>query len=80
MDVAVKAAQEAFRLGSPWRTMDGSERGRLLNRLADLIERDKEHIAVRPRAILLCALNYHCIVPTPLTLLYRYLCQLPATE
>ena len=47
MDVAVRAAQEAFRLGSPWRTMDGSERGRLLNRLADLIERDREHIAVR---------------------------------
>ena len=40
------AAQEAFRLGSPWRTMDASERGRLLHRLADLIERDQTYLAV----------------------------------
>ncbi|KAM4808490.1 aldehyde dehydrogenase 1A1-like isoform 3-T3 [Rhinophrynus dorsalis] len=37
---AVKAAREAFQLGSPWRRMDASERGRLLNKLADLMERD----------------------------------------
>lgn len=46
VDRAVAAAREAFRLGSPWRRMDGSERGRLLNRLADLIERDKQYLAV----------------------------------
>ena len=46
MEIAVKAAQDAFQLGSPWRTMDSSERGRLLNRLADLIENDKEYLAV----------------------------------
>lgn len=40
VDIAVKAATEAFRLGSPWRTMDASRRGELLNKLADLIERD----------------------------------------
>ncbi|XP_072453556.1 aldehyde dehydrogenase 1A1-like [Notamacropus eugenii] len=40
VDKAVKAAREAFQLGSPWRTMDASERGRLLNKLADLMERD----------------------------------------
>ena len=34
MDRAVKAARAAFQLGSPWRRMDASERGRLLNRLA----------------------------------------------
>ncbi|XP_065060505.1 aldehyde dehydrogenase, mitochondrial-like [Rhopilema esculentum] len=45
VDIAVKAAQEAFKLGSPWRTMDASGRGRLLNRLADLMERDKEYLA-----------------------------------
>lgn len=45
VDRAVAAAREAFRLGSPWRRMDGSERGRLLNRLADLIERDKQYLA-----------------------------------
>jgi len=37
---AVLAATEAFRLGSPWRTMDASRRGELLLKLADLIERD----------------------------------------
>ena len=45
VDLAVKAAREAFKLGSPWRTMDASERGRLLNKLADLIERDREYLA-----------------------------------
>ena len=40
VDIAVKAASEAFRLGSPWRTMDASRRGELLNKLADLLERD----------------------------------------
>jgi len=45
VDLAVKAAQEAFRLGSPWRRMDASERGRLLNKLADLIERDRLYLA-----------------------------------
>ncbi|XP_077997198.1 aldehyde dehydrogenase, mitochondrial-like [Glandiceps talaboti] len=45
VDIAVKAAREAFKLGSPWRTMDASDRGVLLNKLADLIERDREYIA-----------------------------------
>ncbi|XP_072034043.1 aldehyde dehydrogenase, mitochondrial-like [Amphiura filiformis] len=45
VDIAVEAANEAFRLGSPWRTMDASERGRLLNRLADLMERDRTLLA-----------------------------------
>ncbi|EGW02516.1 Retinal dehydrogenase 1 [Cricetulus griseus] len=40
VDKAVKAARQAFQIGSPWRTMDASERGRLLFKLADLIERD----------------------------------------
>lgn len=40
------AARAAFRLGSPWRRMDASDRGRLLNRLADLIERDRTYLAV----------------------------------
>jgi len=45
VDAAVKAAQNAFKLGSEWRTMDASERGRLLYRLADLMERDKLYLA-----------------------------------
>lgn len=46
VDKAVKAARQAFQIGSPWRTMDASERGRLLNKLADLIERDRLLLAV----------------------------------
>merc|ERR1712142_1089818 len=45
VDIAVKAASEAFRLGSPWRTMDASRRGELLNKLADLMERDAVQLA-----------------------------------
>jgi aldehyde dehydrogenase (NAD+) len=41
---AVKAARTAFECG-PWRKTSASERGRLLNRLADLIERDGEELA-----------------------------------
>ncbi|KAG9333380.1 hypothetical protein JZ751_012740 [Albula glossodonta] len=37
--------QDAFRLGSPWRRMDASDRGLLLNRLADRIERDAAYLA-----------------------------------
>uniref|UniRef100_A0A914E3I7 Aldehyde dehydrogenase domain-containing protein n=1 Tax=Acrobeloides nanus TaxID=290746 RepID=A0A914E3I7_9BILA len=47
VDKAVKAAAEAFKLGSPWRTMDAKDRGRLLNKLADLMERDQVYLAVR---------------------------------
>jgi len=45
VDLAVKAAREAFKLGSKWRTMDASQRGNLLNKLADLIEADRNYLA-----------------------------------
>ncbi|EDV99088.1 aldehyde dehydrogenase, mitochondrial [Drosophila grimshawi] len=45
IDLAVEAAKNAFKLGSPWRRMDASDRGRLINRLADLIERDSLYLA-----------------------------------
>lgn len=45
IDLAVKAAREAVKLGSSWRRMDASARGRLINKLADLIERDAKYIA-----------------------------------
>ena len=45
VDLAVDAARRAFKLGSVWRTMDASERGRLLNKMADLVERDQEYLA-----------------------------------
>lgn len=45
VDAAVKAAKDAFKLGSPWRKADATTRGALLNRLADLIERDAAYIA-----------------------------------
>ena len=42
----MKAAKEAFKRGSAYRNLDASERGRLLYKLADLIERDRVLIAV----------------------------------
>ena len=50
---AVAAAKSAFKLGSPWRTMDASNRGLLLNRLADLMEENKVYLAVSS--------NYHLL-------------------
>src|SRR6516225_12087598 len=44
VDLAVKAARRAFEDG-PWPKMNASERGRLLNRLADLIEQKSEELA-----------------------------------
>uniref|UniRef100_A0A670Y4D8 Aldehyde dehydrogenase domain-containing protein n=1 Tax=Pseudonaja textilis TaxID=8673 RepID=A0A670Y4D8_PSETE len=46
IDKAVEAAKTAFQSGSVWRQMDAASRGRLLNKLADLIERDREVLAV----------------------------------
>lgn len=42
----MKAAQAAFKPDAAWRTMDSSTRGELINKLADLVERDAVHIAV----------------------------------
>jgi len=46
VDKAVQAARRAFAMGSAWRTMDASERGRLLSKLADLVERDGIYLSV----------------------------------
>src|SRR5579872_1805460 len=44
IDLAVKAARKAFEEG-PWPKMNASERGRLLNKLADLVEKNREELA-----------------------------------
>jgi aldehyde dehydrogenase (NAD+) len=44
IDLAVKAARKAFDSG-PWRTMDARDRGRLLYKLADLIESKIDELA-----------------------------------
>jgi aldehyde dehydrogenase (NAD+) len=44
VDLAVKAARKAFEDG-PWPKMNASERGRLLNKLADLLEKNQEELA-----------------------------------
>ncbi len=44
IDLAVKAARKAFEEG-PWSRMNASDRGRLINRLADLIEQNKDELA-----------------------------------
>lgn len=45
IDKAVAAARAAFRLGSPWRTMDASARGQLIHKFAQLMRRDEEYLA-----------------------------------
>ena len=42
----MEAAQAAFQRGSPWRRLDAPSRGRLLQQLADLVERDRAVLAV----------------------------------
>src|SRR5947209_17492863 len=44
VDAAVKAARQAFEHG-PWRKMNGSDRARLLNTLADAVEAHKDELA-----------------------------------
>src|SRR5262245_48148636 len=44
VDLAVKAARKAFESG-PWPKMSGAERGRLMNKLADLIEENTQELA-----------------------------------
>ena len=43
IDAAVRAARHALEEG-PWRLMTGAQRGRLLRRLADRIEQDRENL------------------------------------
>ena len=45
VDKAVAVARRAFERG-PWRKTSASERGRLLNRLADLVEQNADELAV----------------------------------
>lgn len=44
IDLAVNAARKAFETG-PWRKMNASERGRLLNKLADAVEANIDELA-----------------------------------
>src|SRR6516165_3969873 len=44
VDQAVKAARKALESG-PWSRMDAADRGRLLFKLADLVERDAAELA-----------------------------------
>jgi aldehyde dehydrogenase (NAD+) len=45
VNLAVKAARKAFDSRSPWRRMSAAERGKLLNRLADLVEKHADDLA-----------------------------------
>jgi len=45
VDRAVAAAREAFAEGSKWRRMSASDRGRLIWKLAELMERDLDELA-----------------------------------
>ncbi len=61
MDKAVAAARAAFKLGSPWRRMDASDRGRLINKLADLMEKNQHYLAVSLTEYLCISSMHHCL-------------------
>src|ERR1700736_3400989 len=44
VDLAVKAARKALETG-PWKKMDAADRGRLMFKLADLIEKESQELA-----------------------------------
>ncbi|CAD0197094.1 unnamed protein product [Chrysodeixis includens] len=44
VDLAVAAAKRAFHRNSEWRLLDASQRGELLNKFADLVERDIQYL------------------------------------
>jgi aldehyde dehydrogenase (NAD+) len=46
VNLAVKAAKKAFDRNAPWRRMSAADRGRLLNRLADLVEKHADELAL----------------------------------
>src|SRR5579859_2761850 len=46
VDLAVKAARKAFHSKAPWRRLSASERGKLIHRLADLIEQNIDELAM----------------------------------
>jgi aldehyde dehydrogenase (NAD+) len=45
VDRAVKVARDAFHSKSEWRTMSAAQRGHLLNKLADLVEKHADELA-----------------------------------
>ena len=51
VDKAVAAARDAFQLDSKWRKMDASQKGKLIYKLAELIERDIDYLAVRDTVV-----------------------------
>src|SRR6202046_344040 len=44
---AVKAARKAFADDSPWRRMNASDRGRLIWRIAEVIEQNADELSMR---------------------------------
>lgn len=55
MDKAVAAAKAAFDRKSPYRKLDPTQRGELLLKLASLLERDQDVLAV---SVHIFSLNY----------------------
>ncbi|XP_045766087.1 aldehyde dehydrogenase 1A1-like [Maniola jurtina] len=45
INAAVQSAKRAFHRNSEWRLMDASQRGKLLNKFADLVDRDLDYLS-----------------------------------
>ena len=60
MNGAVHAARAAFAWNAAWRTMEAQQRGRIMMKWADLIERDADQLAVHsppPYALIICLIE-----------------------
>ena len=46
IDKAVEVARKAFRIDSPWRTLELAGRGNLMRKFAELLRRDNQYLAI----------------------------------
>jgi aldehyde dehydrogenase (NAD+) len=73
VDLAVKAARKAFHAKSLWRRMSASDRGKLLNKLADLIEENADELALLESSTMASRAMWHVRPIFPLVIAcYRY--------
>ncbi|KAJ0178893.1 hypothetical protein K1T71_005668 [Dendrolimus kikuchii] len=76
INLAVAAAKRAFHRNSEWRLMDASQRGEILRKLADLIERDSEYLASVESANNGCILQFASYVMKSAVRNVRYVASL----
>lgn len=72
----MSAAKAAFHRNSEWRLLDASARGRLLNKFADLVERDAQYLGELESCDNGMLLNMATNMPSIVSHTIRYLASL----